>query len=430
MSDTSFKLSRRGALLSGVGAAAGLAAFTRSGPVFAQDASAKAAATSTLFSEEPQPIYKLPHDHRLHRGPTYIHNDFDEWLYFTLLGTDKKTGDRISTFICPFHLGWVEAHSGRGNTFNFAFSNLETQEFYSANTVYDGEFTGTAGDPDSEDFSFEYRISGASSELSITYDHATETWTYKGHSDIENELNSRYAFDLSFTVGVPGYVPAAYHGLENIGWDGEGPGYRHNPQTMAGLTRYILAPRGVLTGTITVGGREYDAEGEVWYEHQWGNFRNVQTNNYFWGYMRMEDGTAFTWRQYYIGKGWDKFDAGMTRFQVIHPDNTVEYAFGPSFVYTPTELWTSPKSGYTYPWRGIMKTPLGEFYFSPPFEEQETPTANGETFIEGVGQIRTGGPDGPIVGTGFVEMADIIVPFPFRDLPEEEIFLDFSKINR
>ena len=387
---------------------------------------------STLFSADPQPLYRLPHDHRFHKGDTYMHNNFREWQYFTLLGIDKKTGDRISAFICPFSEGWVKANNGRANPFNFAFTNLNTKEFYSANTLMEGEYTGTAGDPDSDDFAFEYHISGDSGELTFSYDHPTETWSYKGRSDIKNKFNSPYAFDVSFKVKAPGYIPGAYHGLENIGWDGGSPGYRHNPQTMAGLTRYIQVPRAELTGTIIVGGREYDVEGEVWYEHQWGNFRGVEGGNYFWGYMRMEDGTAFTWRQYYIGEGWDKYDPGMTRFQIIRPDNTVEYAFGPSFVYTPTKLWTSPLTGQSYPWEGKMETPLGTFYFDTPIPEQETPSqVEGYAFIEGVGQIRTGGPDGPIVGRGFVEMVDIGPEGePYKELPEKDILMDFSKVNR
>lgn len=385
----------------------------------------------SIFAMEPQPIYKLPHDHRYHRGETYMYNEYTEWQYFTVLGTDKKTGDKISGFICPFHQGWVKAHNGRSNPLIFAFTNLTTKAFYCANTLLEGDVTGTAGDPDKEDFGFEYRLSGESSALTITYDHPTETWAYKGHSEFKDKFNAPYSFDVKFTVKAPGYIPAAYHGVENIGWDNGGAGYRHNPQTMAGLMRYIQVPRADLTGTITVGGREYDIEGEVWYEHQWGGYRNVQCNRYFWGYMRMDDGTAFTWRQYYKGEGWDEYDTGMSRFQVIHPDNTVEYAFGPSFVYTPTKIWKSPMSGQEYPWYGTMKTPLGTFYFSPPFPEQESPANQpGSAFIEGVGQIRIGGPDGPIVGTGFVEMVDLVSTIPFRGLPEKNVLMDFSKVNR
>ncbi len=384
----------------------------------------------SIFSMEPQPLYQLPHDHRFHRGETYMHNDYQEWQYFTILGHDKITGDEISVFICPFHQGWVEAHDGRANPFNFAFTNIDTGEFYSTTVVFQGDYDGYAGDPDSEDFSFEYTISGATGDMTIQYEYATETWRYFGKSDFDPE--NAYEFDVTWTVKAPGYIPAAYHGLENIGWDGEGAGYRHNPQTMAGLSRYIQAPRAYVTeGTITVGGREYDIEGDVWYEHQWGNFRNVESGSYFWGYMRMDDGTAFTWRQYYTAPGWDEYDPGMTRFQVIHPDNSVDFAFGPSFVYTPSEIWTSPTSGKEYPWTGVMETPLGTFYFDTPLKEQETMSGGqGQAFIEGYARIREGGPDGPVVGKGFVEMVDIYAPWVFQDLPEEEIFMDFSKVNR
>ena len=154
---------------------------------------------------------------------------------------------------------------------------------------------------------------------------------------------------------------------------------------MGGLTRYITIPRAQLTGTVTVGGREYDLDAEVWYEHQWGNYRNTEIGLYFWGYMRMNDGTAFTWRQYFKTPGWKEFDRGMTRFHVIHPDNRVEYAFGPSFAFTPTEFWTSPTTGNVYPWWGTMDTPLGKFYFSPAFPEQESLSNwHAASFVEGL----------------------------------------------
>ncbi len=427
-------LNRRAALLSGAAATLGASALSRATPALAQDASAPATPGSTAFSVEPQPIYSLPHDHRFHGGDFYKKNDFSEWQYFTALGTDTETGEKISMFVCPFRIGWRGDTQSKATPFNFAFSNLDTQEFYSANTLWDGDYTGEATDPDSDDFGFTYRIALGENAFEFSYDHATETWRYAGHCDIDDEFNSPYAFDVTFTVKAPGYIPAAYHGLENIGWDDAGPGYRHNPQTMAGLTRYIQAPRADLTGTVTVGGRTYTVEAEAWYEHQWGNFRYVQQSFYFWGYMRMDDGTAFTWRQYYKDADWGDFDSGMTRFQVIHPDNTVEYGFGPSFRYTADEPWTSPKTGQKYPWRGTMETPLGTFYFTPAFEEQETPSnIPGSAFIEGVGHIHADGPDGPVVGTGFVEMVAIHLiedQMPFGDLDHDKLYMDFTKVNR
>ena len=77
-----------------------------------------------------------------------------------------------------------------------------------------------------------------------------------------------------------------------------------------------------------------------------------------------------------------------------------------------------------------METPLGTFYFDTPLKEQESPANAGSAFIEGVGQIRTGGPDGPIVGTGFVELVGHRGLYPAKDLPEEDIFMDFSTVNR
>jgi hypothetical protein len=382
------------------------------------------------FAQEPQPIYSLPADHRYHRGSFYKKNDYTEWQYFTVLGKDLDSGDDISLFICNFNYGWNNGIQAPVSVLNFAFHNQNTGEFKAAVTRYKSKMKGKGTNPNAKDFRFSYSNTDDDASLLLAYDYKTETWTWKGYSDVDAGDKVSYAFDGMLTVEKPGYIPAAYHGLENIGYH---PAYAHNPQTMSGLTRYILAPKGTFEGTIEVDGVSYRVKGDAWYEHQWGNYRSVEQNRYFWGYMRMNDGRVFTWRQYYKGAGFEEFDAGMTRFLLVNTDGSLKFAFGPSFTYVPTEFWTSPATGKRFPWYGEMQTPLGKFYFGPKWPEQESPTFNPENaFIEGVAYIRSESPEGPIVGTGFVELVDSPREgFPeSRELPEEDLLLNIGGMNR
>ena len=153
---------------------------------------------------------------------------------------------------------------------------------------------------------------------------------------------------------------------------------------MYGLTYYYFAPQMEMSGTVTLADGVHEIEGIAWYEHQWGNYRNTENARYFWGYARFDNGDAITWRQYYgnpVGnldpevpfdqkaarEAWDDPHPEVTRFAFIPSGEPAQYAFGPSFLFTPTEWWTSPDSSLQYPWWGKMETPQGTFYLSPTF---------------------------------------------------------------
>jgi hypothetical protein len=53
-----------------------------------------------------------------------------------------------------------------------------------------------------------------------------------------------------------------------------------------------------------------------------------------------------------------------------------------------------------------MKTPKGTFYLSPTFPAQERMSLAG-AFIEGALRLRKDSIDGPVVGRGFCEMAQL-----------------------
>ena len=45
-----------------------------------------------------QALYTLPRDHAWHGGKFYQSNDYNEWHYITVLGTDLDTAEHISVF--------------------------------------------------------------------------------------------------------------------------------------------------------------------------------------------------------------------------------------------------------------------------------------------------------------------------------------------
>jgi hypothetical protein len=430
------KFGRRGAIQTGIAAAAaapGLMARTHA--VNAQDATPPATTVGTGQNTlppgdvplqgngwnapgiltEPQPLYTLPKDHMYHGGPTYFTNDFTEWHYISILGKNLENGHDVSIFWATLCTGWSEADQRPFINSLVSYHDFETLEFKSALTGYMGPLQSEAGDYNAPDFSFRYAVDGEESGYSTAYTHADETWKFTGRSSLQSEAAVPFDLDATAQLRFPGYVPMAYWGFESIGID---PQQRQNPETMFGLTYYYAGDMDV-NANITIDGATHQVEGRGWFERQWGNFRNTEQYKYFWGYARLDSGDLITWRFYNGPQAFMDPHPEVSRFMVLKADGTREYAFGPAVTYTPTKTWESPVSGKNYPWWGVLDCPVGKFYVGPTTPEQESIGLAG-AFIEGVMQFREGSPDGPVVGTGFVELVDLIkegVPIT-RGLPD------------
>ncbi|TVS05771.1 MAG: hypothetical protein EA413_06490 [Cyanobium sp. PLM2.Bin73] len=355
-----------------------------------------------------QAVYQLPRDHAWHGGDFYQTNDYNEWHYITALGRDVKTGERISVFWVPLAQGWVADDARPLHNVLFAFHNLDTGEFHTSMVYVTGPLATQGSAPNAKDFWFKYAIDDGKNGFTTTYDYPTETWGFSGYNTKNDKWNQPFKLDMKATLTSPGYVPMAYWGLESIGVD---PQDRQNPESMYGLTYYYTAPRMAVTGSIEVGGRTIKFEADGWFEHQWGNFRNTYQYRYFWAWFRFNNGDTMTFRQYYQGEEFKDPRYNVNRY--LFMDGTTHkrsYAFGPSIKVVPLKMWTSPKSGNSYPWYGRLETPQGTYYYEPSHPEQEGYGLAG-AYIEGVIQLREGSPEGPIVATGFTEMISLTEPF-------------------
>ena len=380
-----------------------------------------------------QGLYHLPKDHAWHSGPTYFCNDYFEWHYFTFLGKDQKTGHDISLFWCAMSQGFSTQLNRPVMPLFFAWHDKVTGEFIHTTIVPFGKFQST-GSGDSG-FGFKYAVDDPDGKgFEISYKHAGEQWHFKSSAPEKSKIDGQpHELDVTATVKAPGYIPSAYWGLESIGFQKL---YNQNPETMYGLTYYYTAPDMEMKGSVTLADGVHQIEGQAWFEHQWGNFRNTEQARYFWGYARFQNGDTITWRQYYgnpVGKlnvevpfdtvaarkGWDEPHPEVNRFAFIPKGQAPQYSFGPSFLFTPLKWWKSPQSGVEYPWWGEMKTPKGTFYLSPTFPAQESAALAG-AFIEGALHLRKDSIDGPIVADGFCELVQMpaLGAPPTRELPE------------
>ena len=354
-----------------------------------------------------QAPYSLPRDHAYHGGTFYQTNDYIDWHYITILGKDLDTGDDVSVFWAIQGQGWIKEEARPAQIGLFSYHNIKTGEFHTALVLFTGKFNSEGTAPDAKDFRFKYRMESKETRFSTEYTHSNETWHFTCANTVAQGKSVPFSLDFTSVAEFPGYVPAAYWGLEAIGYD---PKDRQNVESMYGLTWYYTAPNMATTGTLNVAGKTIRFEGTGWFERQWGNFRNVYMYRYFYGYARMTNGDAFSWRQYYGGPGFTEVHTEMNRFQYINmKTGRREHHFGPAFTAEPTQWWTSPTTGQKYPWWGVMKSPRGVLYYGPSHPDQEGVGMAGG-FIEGVIQFREGSPEGPIVATGFCELVDLSTP--------------------
>lgn len=286
---------------------------------------------------------------------------------------------------------------------------MDTGEFHTSMPYITGPPQTEGSAPDAEDFYFRYAIDDGKNGFITDYRHKTETWAMSGYNTKDDKWNQPFRLDMTATLREPGYVPLAYWGMESIGVD---PQNRQNPETMFGLTYYYSAPAMLAKGTVQLKDRTVTFEGDGWYEHQWGNFRNTFQYRYFWAWFRFDNGDVISFRQYYEGEDFRNQHYNVGRYLFMDGKTYQRsYAFGDSIRVIPSKMWTSPKSGKSYPWYGRLETPQGTFYYEPTFPEQEGNALAG-AYIEGVIQLRSGSPEGPIVATGFTEMISLTDPLP------------------
>jgi predicted secreted hydrolase len=187
--------------------------------------------------------------------------------------------------------------------------------------------------------------------------------------------------------------PAVLHDTD--GWIDFGP---------AGGSYYYSRTAMNATGTLETGGTTRNVTGQVWFDHQWGDFIAVGGGGWDWFAVNLEDGTDLTLSLVRNADGSYPLVYGT----LIALDGTARHLTAADFSVEVTDRWTSPRSGAEYPagWRVVVPSEDLDVTLRPTVEDQELDTraSTGVIYWEG-SQIVRGFRNGErIGGEAYVEL--------------------------
>lgn len=249
---------------------------------------------------------------------------------------------------------------------------------------------------------FEYNMKDPASGWSAReqYFAAEERWTYKMDSGREEDV----MLDVEMVVEAPGYVSRTPTGLEDEGFNYRGT---YNPQTMAGLSYYYIAPKMPFKGKARFNGKTVNLKGNMWLEHQWGNIKmgNGEQENCRWRWFsfRFNDGTDLAFRHWIIPPDNQQVHHRNHYCRML-PDGKVEYGYPSTDMhFTPVKAWKVDGNDTQWDMEGQMKTPWGNFYLRPLVLDSVFVSKSGMTFWEGPLSIHEGDSSGKQIGLAYCE---------------------------
>jgi predicted secreted hydrolase len=208
--------------------------------------------------------------------------------------------------------------------------------------------------------------------------------------------------DVRLTISMTPTKPPALH--NDIGW-------LAGPTT--GWTYYYSRPRMAAEGTLELGGRQLSVSGDVWMDHQWGEFFVLgNPAGWQWFGIQLDDGSELMITE--TRDVYGNIDA--LYGSLIAPDGTLtSIQPGSGELDLATEgSWISPHTGARYPDVWIVRLPASklEIRIEPVVADQEITSTRPESAIYWEGKVAVNGTrDGnPVTGEGFVELTGYVVP--------------------
>jgi len=207
---------------------------------------------------------------------------------------------------------------------------------------------------------------------------------------------------------IPTKPPALHN---DIGW-------LAGPTT--GWTYYYSRPRMTAEGTLELDGQRLTVSGDVWMDHQWGEFFVLgHPAGWQWFGIQLDDGTELMVTQTRNVDG--DIDALYGSFIEIDGSlKSIEPNSG-ELELTTEGSWTSPHTGAEYPAAWVIKLPGEELQIEiyPVIDDQEIISTRPDSAIYWEGKVSVNGTRAgiPITGDGFVELTGYVLPdpLPWRD---------------
>jgi predicted secreted hydrolase len=320
-------------------------------------------AASAPADKSPKPVERtaalpplnLPADDAAH-GSTM------EWWYYNGI-LDDKAMHRYAFHMVVFVGNGLIKHT----VMHAALTDLQTGKRYTSQTRTAGVPAQGATDGfDFRDQGWQVTASGASQMLSATLDGAS----------------------LALDLGESG--PTVAHRAPGS----ETPGLLDFGAS--GISYYYSRPRLPAKGEIAVAGKPVRVSGDVWFDHQWGEF-DVLTLGWNWFALHLADGTDLMVYELFDMDGHSVVTAGT----LSNAKDAVPLKAG-EVTLERRNTWTSPKTHISYPVEWDVRLPSGVMNVKPFVADSEfdSGTTTGNVYWEGPVKV-----SGSREGQGFLELS-------------------------
>ena len=181
-----------------------------------------------------------------------------------------------------------------------------------------------------------------------------------------------------------------------------------------GWTYYYSYPRMAAEGVVMIEGREIDVEGEVWFDHQWGDFFVVgKPAGWQWFALHLDDGSSLMISEVRGGDG-EVIATDGTLVDLDGEQKTLEDEVG-GIRLEVLDYWTSPDTAGEYPnrWRLVVEALGLDVTMSPVVADQEVPALpfgnKAAAYWEGRVDVYDT-VSGESKGVGFAELSGYVEP--------------------
>jgi len=322
--------------------------------------------------------YEFPRDHQ-------PHPDFKtEWWYFT--GNLHDSAGRPFGYQVTFFRQGIRPPGVRAGT----TSRLLVNDLPFAHSCI--------SDPQGKRFLFQQRISrgvlgqsgfGEGERLAWIDD-----WSLLLHKDQTFHLqaaNDETSLTLDLSNARSSWV---IHGQNGVSQKAAGEGH---------ASHYYSGTRMRSTGSLVLGGKRFQVEGESWFDHEWAtNQLTPEQAGWNWFSVQLEDGTELMLYQMRLKSGGiDPASSGT----FVAADGQARHLVRDDYRLTPLRFWTSAKTHARYPaaWRIEVPALYLDLEVETPLPDQELALPS-ISYWEGMIDLK-GNRDGhPVKGHGYMEL--------------------------
>lgn len=164
----------------------------------------------------------------------------------------------------------------------------------------------------------------------------------------------------------------------------------------SGISYYYSRPRLQARGEVVLGGKPAKVTGDVWFDHQWGEF-DVLTLGWNWFALHLADGSDLMVYELFDMDGRKVMTAGT----ISNAQGSVPLKAG-EVELLPGATWTSPRTRISYPLEWRLKLPSGTLNIKPfqPDSEFDSGATSANIYWEGAVKV-----SGNSAGEGFLELS-------------------------